>query len=186
MPTPQDTHTHKHTHKRTHKHRHTHKQTHKHTTHTHTHTDTQTDPQTHRHTDTQTHRHTDTQTHTYTHIYIHVHFAVLLFYGYQVILKKSMNYFLLNWLSIVDLNNEQFQFLSQQQISLNDHNLFLNNICYFNQEIQKGEVSLYHWPPVWLVWNQLYDNWQLLLLFAKQTYPNQSNWRSIVQWYFPL
>ncbi len=22
----------------------------------------------------------------------------------------------------------------------------------------KGEVSLYHWPPVWLVWMQLYDN----------------------------
>ena len=26
------------------------------------------------------------------------------------------------------------------------------------QGILKGEVSLYHWPPVWLVWNQL---WQL-------------------------
>ncbi len=25
------------------------------------------------------------------------------------------------------------------------------------QGILKGEVSLYHWPPVWLVWNQLYD-----------------------------
>ncbi len=24
--------------------------------------------------------------------------------------------------------------------------------------ILKGEVSLYHWPPDWLVWNQLYDN----------------------------
>ncbi len=24
----------------------------------------------------------------------------------------------------------------------------------------KLEVSLYHWPPVWLFWNQLYDNWQ--------------------------
>ncbi len=35
--------------------------------------------------------------------------------------------------------------------------------------ILKGEVSLYHWPAVWLVWNQLYDNWQFLFLFAKQT-----------------
>jgi hypothetical protein len=26
----------------------------------------------------------------------------------------------------------------------------------------EGEVSLYCWPPVWLVWNQLYDNWQFL------------------------
>ncbi len=42
--------------------------------------------------------------------------------------------------------------------------------------ILKGEVSLYRWPPVWLVWNQLYDNWQFLFLFAKQTDPNQSNW----------
>jgi hypothetical protein len=28
------------------------------------------------------------------------------------------------------------------------------------------------WPPVWLAWNQLYDNWQFLFLFAKQTNPN--------------
>ncbi len=45
---------------------------------------------------------------------------------------------------------------------------------------------MYHWPPVWLVWNQLYDNWQFLFLFAKQTNLNQSNRRSTVQWYFPL
>ncbi len=50
----------------------------------------------------------------------------------------------------------------------------------------KGELSLYCWPPVWLVWNQLYDYWQFLFLFAKQTNPNQSNRRSTVQWYFPL
>ncbi len=55
----------------------------------------------------------------------------------------------------------------------------------FDQGILKGEVSLYHWPPVWLVWNQLYDNRQFLFLFAKQTYLNQSNRRSMVQWYFP-
>jgi len=43
------------------------------------------------------------------------------------------------------------------------------------QGILKGEVSLYRWPPVWLVWNELYDNWQFLFLFTKQTNPNQSN-----------
>ena len=43
------------------------------------------------------------------------------------------------------------------------------------QGILKGEVSLYHWTPVWLVWNQLYDNWQFLFFFAKQANPNQSN-----------
>ncbi len=53
-----------------------------------------------------------------------------------------------------------------------------------NQGILKGEVSLYRWPPVWLVWNQLYDNWQFL--FAKRINPNQSNRRTMVLWYFPL
>ncbi len=57
---------------------------------------------------------------------------------------------------------------------------------HLKPEILKGEVSLYRWPPVWLVWNQLHDNWQFLFLFAKQTNPNQSNRRSMVQWYFPL
>ena len=41
----------------------------------------------------------------------------------------------------------------------------------FGQGILKGEVLLYRWPPVWLVWNQLYDNWQLLFLSTKQTIP---------------
>ncbi len=32
------------------------------------------------------------------------------------------------------------------------------NICRWSlgQGILKGEVSLYHWPPVWLVWNSLF------------------------------
>ncbi len=54
------------------------------------------------------------------------------------------------------------------------------------QGILKGGASLYHWPPVRLVWNQLYDNWQFLFLFARQTNPNQSNRRSMVQWYSPF
>ncbi len=37
------------------------------------------------------------------------------------------------------------------------------------QGIVKGKVSMYCWPLVWLFWNQLYDNWQFLFLFAKQT-----------------
>ncbi len=56
----------------------------------------------------------------------------------------------------------------------------------YDQGILRGKVSLYCWPPVWLVWNQLYVNWQYLFLFAEQTNPNQSNRRSTVQWYFPL
>jgi hypothetical protein len=54
------------------------------------------------------------------------------------------------------------------------------------QGILKGEKSLYCWPPVWLVWNQLYDYWQFLFLCAKQTNSNLSNRRSTVQWYFPF
>ncbi len=50
----------------------------------------------------------------------------------------------------------------------------------------KGEVLLYHWPPVWLVWNQPNHNWQFLFLFVKQINLNQSNRRSTERWYFPL
>ncbi len=69
------------------------------------------------------------------------------------------------------------------------------------QGIQKGEISLYGWPPVWLVWNQLFDwfgiscltglesaVWLLwiFVFICKQTNPSQSNRRSTTQWYFPL
>ncbi len=36
------------------------------------------------------------------------------------------------------------------------------------QGILKREVSLYHWPPVWLVWNQLHDNWQFSFYFQNR------------------
>ncbi len=49
------------------------------------------------------------------------------------------------------------------------------------QGILKGEVSLYSWPPIWLVWNYLYDNWPFLFLFAKQTNTDQPNRRSTPQ-----
>ncbi len=32
-----------------------------------------------------------------------------------------------------------------------------------HQGIIKGEVSLYCWPPVRLVWNQLFDHWQFFI-----------------------
>ncbi len=50
----------------------------------------------------------------------------------------------------------------------------------------KGEVPLYCWPPFWLAWNQLYDNWQFSFIFAKQTNPNRPNRRVTVQRYFHL
>jgi hypothetical protein len=40
--------------------------------------------------------------------------------------------------------------------------LVINPLFGSEQGILKGEVSLYCWPPVWQVWNQLYDNWQYL------------------------
>ncbi len=65
-------------------------------------------------------------------------------------------------------------------------NLFRVFNFKLGQGILKGEVSLYSWPPIWLVWNQLCDNWQFSFLFAKLTNSNRSNRRSTVQWYFPL
>ncbi len=58
--------------------------------------------------------------------------------------------------------------------------VFGGDICgwprHTDHGILKGEVSLFHWPPVWLVWNQLYgvtDNvcfyWQNRLILTSQT-----------------
>ncbi len=47
-----------------------------------------------------------------------------------------------------------------------------------NQGILKGEISLYRWPPVWLVWNQLYDNWQYFLNRLIQTSQTGGQWYS--------
>ncbi len=51
----------------------------------------------------------------------------------------------------------------------------------FIQKTLKGEVSLYCWPPVWLVWNQLYDNWPFLFYFQNrliQTSETGGQWYS--------
>ncbi len=51
----------------------------------------------------------------------------------------------------------------------------------FEQGILKGEVSLYHWPPVWLVWNQVNDNWQFLFYLQNrliQTSQTGGQWYS--------
>ncbi len=53
-------------------------------------------------------------------------------------------------------------------------------IWSYRQGTLKGENITVHWPPVWLVWNQLFDNYQFSFLFAKQINPNQSNRRSMV------
>ncbi len=55
-----------------------------------------------------------------------------------------------------------------------------------NQGILKGDVSLYCWPPVWLVWMSLFCKWKQKLSVVIQLIPNQSNRRSMVQWYFPF
>jgi len=54
----------------------------------------------------------------------------------------------------------------------------------FDQGILKGEVSLFSRPPVWLVWNQLYDNWQFLFLFLKQTNPQSNRGKGKLTWPF--
>jgi hypothetical protein len=54
------------------------------------------------------------------------------------------------------------------------------------QRILKGEILLYCWPPVWLVWISLFWNYKQKLSVIIQLIPNQSNRRWIIQWYFPL
>ncbi len=57
---------------------------------------------------------------------------------------------------------------------------------YRNQGILNGKVSQYSWPPVWLVCISLFCKQKQKLSVVLQLIPNQSNWRSTVQWYFPL
>jgi hypothetical protein len=50
-----------------------------------------------------------------------------------------------------------------------------------DQGILKAEVSLYGWPPDWMVCNQLHDNWQFLFLFENrliQTIQTGGQWYS--------
>ncbi len=75
---------------------------------------------------------------------------------------------------------------NEQHLRVCCERLMPSTVFIYLQGILEGEVSLYHWPPVRLVWNQLYVYWQFLFLFAKQTIPNQSNRRSMVPWYFPF
>jgi hypothetical protein len=60
--------------------------------------------------------------------------------------------------------------------------LQISQKCFWgkNQGIQKGEVSLYHWPPAWLVWNQLTtDNFCFYLLHRLvQTSQTGGQWYS--------
>ncbi len=101
--------------------------------------------------------------------------------------RSQLSAALLIWKSQIGVLKAQLRSTEEGLTCLTRITLFSGcSVHYFSQGIIKRELSLYHWPPVWLVWNQLYDYWQFLFLFAKQTNPNQSNRRSMVQWYFPL
>jgi len=69
-------------------------------------------------------------------------------------LKLKFNQTLLVWLVLMKtyiLNHQQFlEVHGGQKWSSGEME---------DEGILKGEVSLYCWPPVWLVWDQLYDNW---------------------------
>ncbi len=53
---------------------------------------------------------------------------------------------------------------------------------YLLQGILKGEVSLYHWPPVWLIWNQLYEQLTIFVFYFQnrliQTSQTGGQWYS--------
>ncbi len=106
--------------------------------------------------------------------------------------RKCLNWEYLDWhkecfIGVNILNQSEWLLeIYYRPLAENTKPCGLNVAGKLRQGILKGEVSLYHWPPAWLVWNQLHDYWQYLFLFVKQTNPNQSNRRSMVHWYFPL
>ena len=55
-----------------------------------------------------------------------------------------------------------------------------------NREYSQGEVSLYSWPPVWLVWIQLLAYIELTVDLLVYSNPYQLSRRSAVQGYFLL
>ncbi len=63
---------------------------------------------------------------------------------------------------------------------------YLHQLRNLLQGILKGEVSLYLWPPVWLVWISLFCKLKQKLSVVVWLIPNQSKRRSTVQWYFPF
>jgi hypothetical protein len=70
--------------------------------------------------------------------------------------------------------------LAKTSILSLEEDCFILKHCW-SQGILKGEVSLYHWPPVWLV-----CKYKQKLSVVIQLIPIQSNRRSVVQWYSPL
>ncbi len=79
----------------------------------------------------------------------------------------------------------QVQVLSQYRQCL-DNKLFQYMILsvsgVMHHGILKGDITVLL-TSCW-VWNQLYDNWHFLFLFAKQTNPNKLNRRSTVLYYY--
>ncbi len=66
------------------------------------------------------------------------------------------------WISI-SLTKKNFNFsyihlIIDQLINPKREWFYIISNLGFGQGILKGDVSMYCWPPVWLVWSQLYDN----------------------------
>ncbi len=57
---------------------------------------------------------------------------------------------------------------------------FTFNFERSDQGMLKGEVSLYHWPPIWMVWISLLCKLKQKLSVVIQLIPNKSNRRSTV------
>ncbi len=91
------------------------------------------------------------------------------------------------WLGHLGHRSDNFYFcLIDQHFRLQTLPMYISLFWYQHQGILKGEVSLYRWPPVWLVWISLFCKQKQNLSVVIQLIPNQSNRRSVVQWYFPL
>ncbi len=79
----------------------------------------------------------------------------------------AINHFALGCNKLVRLS--QFSIQVWLFLALPSNNRLRQKKCLrvTNQGKLKGDVSLYCWPPVWLVWNQLYNNWLFLFFIYK-------------------
>ncbi len=122
-------------------------------------------------------------------------FADVIWVGFHPLLCEEVNrtepsfpnwsrshHLCLNWLTL----SPTILLISPKVLKSKPQNFISPPLIWSNkleQGILKGEVSLYHWPPVLLVWISIFCKWKQKLSVV---IPNQSNRRSTVQWYSPF
>jgi hypothetical protein len=106
-------------------------------------------------------------------LYVRLNFSVHLYLSLGLSVPSVSDFLYLSLTLSVYVSPSPSVYLSHSIPTLISVFNSAEHLYHYTQGILKGEISLYSWPPVWLVWNQLYDNWQFSFLFAKQTNPNR-------------